>query len=202
MSRIDTIRIASPCTALWTEMSGDDRARFCGLCQKTVYDSMSIDACELERLVDQAACVRVHRDGGGRVLTRDRIARAVALAATAALAACTGADTDSATRGNVQPDTIAEVSGQRTDAPRDLPGGSVIAEAANAGRNTVEEVRRWVPEISGPALRPTMGEPVIEHPMPTLGRPMRHTAPVTPPTEPPEIGKIAPMMGAVALPPE
>src|SRR5262245_30602687 len=32
------LRIASPCSADWDEMTGDDRVRFCGRCRKNVYN--------------------------------------------------------------------------------------------------------------------------------------------------------------------
>jgi len=37
-SRLDDLRVASPCPASWDAMVGDDRVRFCGQCQKSVYD--------------------------------------------------------------------------------------------------------------------------------------------------------------------
>src|SRR4051812_47184360 len=35
---LDRITIASPCTASWDDMAGDDRVRFCASCQKDVYN--------------------------------------------------------------------------------------------------------------------------------------------------------------------
>ena len=35
---LENLRVASPCGARWDEMQGDAHARFCGQCQKNVYD--------------------------------------------------------------------------------------------------------------------------------------------------------------------
>src|SRR4051812_43681240 len=36
--RLDSLTVASPCSANWAEMTGDDRSRFCGKCEKNVYN--------------------------------------------------------------------------------------------------------------------------------------------------------------------
>lgn len=94
MSDIDRIAIDKPCAALWEEMSGDDRARFCRLCSKLVYDTTALETCELERMLalPKPPCVRVHRGADGRVLTRDRIAKLALGAALALTAACGTSD--------------------------------------------------------------------------------------------------------------
>ena len=35
---LDAIHVASPCSASWDAMSGDERARFCSQCSQFVYD--------------------------------------------------------------------------------------------------------------------------------------------------------------------
>lgn len=92
----------TPCKASWSDMAGDDRARYCGACRKSVYDlaAMSEDEAEgflAHHLDDQEAGVRLYRRPDGRVLTSDcpraadrRHARRVGLAvfvATGALVA-------------------------------------------------------------------------------------------------------------------
>ena len=37
-SLLEDVRVASPCNASWDAMKGDDRVRFCGECQKNVYN--------------------------------------------------------------------------------------------------------------------------------------------------------------------
>src|SRR4051794_36429234 len=71
---LDDIRIASPCTARWDGMVGDDRARHCGSCDKMVYDlsRMTADqAATLIRSKEGSLCVRLFRRPDGRVLTAD-----------------------------------------------------------------------------------------------------------------------------------
>lgn len=73
-SLLDDIRIASPCTARWDDMKGDDRARFCPQCQKSVYDISALSRAEAEALVTQSGgspCIRLYRRADGTVLTAD-----------------------------------------------------------------------------------------------------------------------------------
>src|SRR5690348_11198318 len=45
---LDRIQIASPCEASWDAMNGDDRVRFCGLCEKNVYNLSAMTRDEAE----------------------------------------------------------------------------------------------------------------------------------------------------------
>jgi hypothetical protein len=87
---LDLIQIASPCTASWEAMKGDDRMRFCAECRLHVYNLSEMGQQEAEELVRQREgrmCVRFFRRQDGTVLTRDcpigmkalrgRLARAV-----------------------------------------------------------------------------------------------------------------------------
>ena len=71
---LDDIRIASPCTASWDEMKGDDTVRFCGQCKLNVYNLSSMTAASAALLVDRAEgrlCVRLYKRKDGTVLTED-----------------------------------------------------------------------------------------------------------------------------------
>ena len=71
---LDEIRIASPCTASWDEMTGTDTVRFCGECQKNVYNISKMTAASAALLVDQnegRLCVRLYKRQDGTVLTED-----------------------------------------------------------------------------------------------------------------------------------
>lgn len=71
---LDNIRIASPCTASWDEMTGDERVRFCGHCAKDVYNLSGMAREESERLLRERAgniCVRLYKRHDGTVLTAD-----------------------------------------------------------------------------------------------------------------------------------
>jgi hypothetical protein len=100
---LENVRIASPCSASWEHMVGDDRVRFCGACEKNVYNLSALPRDEAESLLAQhegSICVRLYRRADGTVLTADcpvgvrkkRVKRLVVLAAGAgALAAAAGA---------------------------------------------------------------------------------------------------------------
>jgi hypothetical protein len=71
---LESIQIASPCTAKWEEMIGDDRARFCTHCQKDVFDLSALPREEAEAFVQSRsaeACVRLYKRTDGTVLTSD-----------------------------------------------------------------------------------------------------------------------------------
>lgn len=122
------------CSASWTDMPGDDAARFCGLCRRKVYDSMAVDECELERLLAQGECLRVHRDDQGRVLTRDRLRGAVAVAAVAALGGCASAqDSDTDTAGGIGGAWAAEVGDDTGAAELGDTGGAGEASEGEPG---------------------------------------------------------------------
>lgn len=71
---LEGLRIASPCKADWNAMAGDERVRFCGQCQKNVYNLSDMSRDEAEALVQGAEgklCVRMYRRADGTVLTSD-----------------------------------------------------------------------------------------------------------------------------------
>lgn len=71
---LDQLRIASPCQASWADMVGDDGVRFCGLCQKHVYNIAAVTADQAEALIRETeggACLRLYRRRDGTVLTSD-----------------------------------------------------------------------------------------------------------------------------------
>lgn len=69
---LDQISVASPCSADWKTMQGDDRSRLCGSCQKHVYDIASMTAEEALALIHERegyVCVRLFRRADGTVMT-------------------------------------------------------------------------------------------------------------------------------------
>jgi hypothetical protein len=73
-SPLKNIRIASPCSADWDAMRGDDRKRFCGECKLNVYNLSGMtqyDAEHLLRMNEGRLCVRYFRRPDGTVLTQD-----------------------------------------------------------------------------------------------------------------------------------
>jgi hypothetical protein len=91
---LDDVRIASPCSADWNAMPGDDRVRTCGDCKKRVYNLVAMTRAEAEALIAsrERPCVRLYRRRDGSVVTADcapplrRIRRKVAAGALAVLA--------------------------------------------------------------------------------------------------------------------
>jgi hypothetical protein len=68
------IKVASPCSARWSDMDGDERARFCAQCQKHVYDLSSLSADEAVALIHRKEgklCARFYQRPDGTVLTAD-----------------------------------------------------------------------------------------------------------------------------------
>lgn len=71
---LDAARIASPCAASWADMTGTEQVRFCGSCEKNVYDisKMTRDAAEeLLREATGGVCIRLYRRADGTVITAD-----------------------------------------------------------------------------------------------------------------------------------
>ncbi len=73
-SPLENLKIASPCSANWTEMYGDERMRFCGDCKLNVYNLSGMtkyDAENLLRLAEGRLCVRYVQRADGTILTQD-----------------------------------------------------------------------------------------------------------------------------------
>jgi hypothetical protein len=79
LNSLDDVRVASPCDADWDGMkpvTADDgaRARFCGSCEKNVYDLSAMtrgDAMALIERHEGRCCVRFYQRPDGTVLTED-----------------------------------------------------------------------------------------------------------------------------------
>src|SRR6476619_1249507 len=73
-SPLKNISIASPCSADWEQMYGDERKRFCGDCKLNVYNLSGMTRDEAEALIMNAEgrlCVRMYRRADGTVITSD-----------------------------------------------------------------------------------------------------------------------------------
>lgn len=71
---LEQLELASPCSADWSAMSGDERSRFCGHCQKHVYNLAALTRDEAEALIvakEGSFCGRLLRRADGTVLTAD-----------------------------------------------------------------------------------------------------------------------------------
>ena len=68
------LKIASPCSARWEDMEGDERSRFCRHCSKHVYNFSAMTAQETTDLIREREgrlCGRFYQRADGRVLTAD-----------------------------------------------------------------------------------------------------------------------------------
>src|SRR5437868_7554244 len=71
---LQNIRVSSPCTARWADMTGDVRARFCAQCQKHVYNLSEMTAegaADLIREKEGKLCARFYQRADGTMLTAD-----------------------------------------------------------------------------------------------------------------------------------
>ncbi|HJX91453.1 MAG TPA: hypothetical protein VJ372_13215 [Pyrinomonadaceae bacterium] len=71
---LDHVRIAAPCKAVWDNMFGDERVRFCGQCNLNVYNLSEMTKSDAELLVARTEgrlCVRFYRRTDGSILTRN-----------------------------------------------------------------------------------------------------------------------------------
>ncbi len=107
---LDQIKIASPCSADWERMEGDERVRFCGECKKNVFDLSAMTRRDAEKLLVETngnLCTRLYRRADGTVLTADcpvglsvkvaRVRRRVGWAIAGAMGLSTAWAQDSAT---------------------------------------------------------------------------------------------------------
>jgi hypothetical protein len=97
---LQNIRIASPCSADWNTMIGDDWVRHCSQCNLNVYNLSAMSGREAEELVSKREgriCVRFYRRKDGTVLTENcpvglkvvlrRVSRIAGIALSAAMSA-------------------------------------------------------------------------------------------------------------------
>ncbi len=73
---LERVRVPRPCSASWNEMRSIDKsaARLCEQCEREVHDLSRMTNAEAEDLIGKAkgrVCVRLVRDAGGRMVTKD-----------------------------------------------------------------------------------------------------------------------------------
>jgi|GEM_PF-1260435 len=71
---LDNVRVASPCTARWDQMQGDERSRFCSECKLSVYNLSAMTKDEASAFVAGAegrVCIRYYQRADGTMLTAD-----------------------------------------------------------------------------------------------------------------------------------
>jgi hypothetical protein len=128
---LDQIKIASPCSADWNKMAGDDRVRFCAECKKNVFNLSAMTRRDAEVLLKETSgnlCARLYRRADGTVLTEDcpvglsakiaRVKRRVGWAAAAALSFATawGQEKPAVLSGAVDDPSLAGISNSQVTA--------------------------------------------------------------------------------------
>src|SRR4051812_34579463 len=71
---LSLIKVASPCTASWDAMAGDDQARFCGACSQYVYNFSEMTQDKAQALIAETEgkmCIRFYRRADGTMMTKD-----------------------------------------------------------------------------------------------------------------------------------
>ncbi len=72
--KLENMKIASPCSAKWSEMKGDNKVRHCDLCGLNVYNLSALRRPDAEKLIQEREgrlCVRYYLRADGTVLTAD-----------------------------------------------------------------------------------------------------------------------------------
>src|SRR5271170_6576124 len=77
---LDMVKISLNCGASWDAMKGDDTVRFCGHCQRNVYNLSAMTRPEAEALIlksEGRLCKRYYQRPDGRVITKECAPRPV-----------------------------------------------------------------------------------------------------------------------------
>lgn len=178
---LDDIRVATPCNADWDDMSGDERVRFCGKCEKNVYNLSAMSRLEAEALVREKEgrmCVRFFQRPDGTMLTQD----------------CPVGVRNAQWRNRVWRSfsTAAAAAGLAFG----LFGGRANADLCVKGnKNTTGTQRPVVGHVAqgGVAIQPPVEKLMGKIAMPEASKPPKKP-------QPPMMGEVAPVMGDIAVP--
>jgi len=163
---LENMTIASPCSASWDDMDGDDRTRHCSSCTKNVYNLSEMSSAEAIALIAEKEgrlCVRFYHRPDGTVLTDDcpvglrairsgyrKVATAAAsllallIAGSAALAGDGKAASDkSAGKCIKQPDSPRATMG-RVASPKLLMGDVMVLPAVTTGEAWISKFQKSV----------------------------------------------------------
>jgi hypothetical protein len=124
---INDLRIASPCPVGWERMFGDERRRFCNLCNLDVYNISEMTGEQVRDLImntEGRICARLYHRTDGSVMTRDcpvglralkrRVCRAAGAAFAAILSMCSVAFAQSSSRKDQSCDHVSQLRIKRT----------------------------------------------------------------------------------------
>ena len=135
---LDNIRVASPCSADWSKMTGDERVRSCADCNKHVYNISELTREDAQALIvehEGKLCVRYFQRADGTILLKDctvgvrRRRRVRIVAGAAALLAGTGVAAAFHTTGTTIAPAPVTVELYQMRAPAPLPTPTVSPAA-------------------------------------------------------------------------
>ncbi len=139
-SPLDSIKVASPCSADWNAMIGNERQRYCGQCKLNVYNLSGMTKQDAESLLMNAegrVCARFFRRADGTVLTRDcpvgwaalkkRMSRVWTAVATVVLTAVSGIGIVNLASSVNEP-LMGEIPIERVPQEEEPLMGAVVAE--------------------------------------------------------------------------
>ena len=153
--RLNVLRVDDPCPVPWESLEGLGPMRFCGICDRNVYDlsAMTIEeARELLTLFEGSACVRMRQRADGTLVSQecgDARARARRRALLGRMA-----------RGAVAAAAVAAVFGVAAHAMEERPAGPLRFEVRTEGSHVMGEMSvtptapgtAWVDPETLPAL--------------------------------------------------
>jgi hypothetical protein len=134
---LENIRIASPCNVEWSSMTGDERSRHCGQCNKTVFDLSELTREEAQALIVERAgnlCARYYRRADGRIQLADctqrqrrqRMAIAAVALAGAAVGGAVAVVKSTSCRGDMAPDVSDIKTGEPERIEQAVPPPGVL----------------------------------------------------------------------------
>jgi len=72
---LENLKIASPCAVRWEDMNGDERVRYCSMCELNVFNVSDMTRDEAQSFLransDKPNCMRFFRRKDGTILTKD-----------------------------------------------------------------------------------------------------------------------------------
>jgi hypothetical protein len=166
--RVEDLRIASPCSASWDDMVGDDKQRFCEECGQSVYNASALTRGELEALLGEHAyqlCLRMYRREDGTVMSADCPVgkRRVRLKQVAAVAC-----------GSVLAGVAVAVGAHELRKPKLQDLYSVEGETPGHHHRLVEHAESML-QLDPPHVAQELPRPVIKPPPVTPTHGPRHT---------------------------
>jgi Carboxypeptidase regulatory-like domain len=143
-SRLDSISVPKPCSEDWNKMSGGEKSRFCGVCEKNVYNISAMTAREADKLLfenTEKVCIRMEKDVRGKVktlksqlhqITRQAPIAAGVLSVTLAFSAVTLAQGEPI---RINPAKVNIVQTTKDDASKPIISGTVYDEKGAVVQN-------------------------------------------------------------------